>query len=221
MIRRHAQAAGRVWWGWVTLVLAFGLFMVLYAFRARVPWLYREERPLLSKVRPGPAGAFPLGMAFAVGWTPCIGPVLGAVLTLDPAAGPVGEQLRAHFPDGADKLTETSGAAAAYEVLGDLLKPHGIIALVGGGPGDVAVPRRHLNSKETMVFGSSAYAPIQFEQIAGFVRRHDVKLDSVVSRFYPLADGPEAFRVAADANTGKVMFRFDGSPVTPQSGRIV
>src|SRR5881398_1230836 len=48
------------------VVLAFGLFMVLYAFRARVPWLYREERPLLSKVRPGPAGAFPLGMAFAV-----------------------------------------------------------------------------------------------------------------------------------------------------------
>jgi hypothetical protein len=32
----------------------------------------------------------------------------------------------------------------------------------------------------------------------------------VVSRFYPLAEGPEAFRVAADANTGKVMFQFDG-----------
>lgn len=27
-------------------------------------------------------GAFPLGMAFAVGWVPCIGPVLGAVVTL-------------------------------------------------------------------------------------------------------------------------------------------
>jgi threonine dehydrogenase-like Zn-dependent dehydrogenase len=58
------------------------------------------------------------------------------------------------------------------------------------------------------VFGSSAYAPIQFEQITEFVRRHDVKLDSVVSRFYPLEEGPEAFRVAADANTGKVMFQF-------------
>ena len=61
--------------------------------------------------------------------------------------------------------------------MGDLLKPHGIIALVGGGPEDVAVPRRHLNSKETMVFGSSAYAPIQFEEITEFMRRHDVKLD--------------------------------------------
>ena len=64
------------------VVLAFGLFMILYALRTRLTWLYREERPLLSRVRPGPAGAFPLGMAFAVGWTPCIGPVLGAITTL-------------------------------------------------------------------------------------------------------------------------------------------
>jgi cytochrome c-type biogenesis protein len=64
------------------IVLAFGVFMLLYALRLGVPWLYREERPFLTRVRPGRAGAFPLGMAFAIGWTPCIGPVLGAILTL-------------------------------------------------------------------------------------------------------------------------------------------
>jgi len=64
------------------VVLAFGVFMLLYALRLGRLWIYREARPLLSRVRPGPAGAFPLGMAFAVGWTPCIGPVLGAILTL-------------------------------------------------------------------------------------------------------------------------------------------
>ena len=69
------RAAGAV-------VAVFGLFMLLFAFRTRITWLYREERPLLSHVRPGPAGALPLGMAFAVGWTPCIGPVLAAILTL-------------------------------------------------------------------------------------------------------------------------------------------
>jgi cytochrome c-type biogenesis protein len=69
------------------VVIAFGVFMLLYAFRARIMWLYRDERPLLSRVRPGAAGALPLGMAFAVGWTPCIGPVLGAILTLAAAQG--------------------------------------------------------------------------------------------------------------------------------------
>jgi cytochrome c-type biogenesis protein len=67
------------------VVLAFGVFMLLYALRVGIPSLYREERPLLgrlSRVTPGPAWAFPLGMAFAAGWTPCIGPVLGSIVTL-------------------------------------------------------------------------------------------------------------------------------------------
>ena len=44
--------------------------------------LMRERRPLLAHVRPGPSGALLLGLAFAVGWTPCIGPVLGSILLL-------------------------------------------------------------------------------------------------------------------------------------------
>ena len=63
-------------------VVLFGILMVLYAAEARLGWLYREGRPLLSRMRPGTPAAFPLGMAFAIGWTPCIGPVLGAILTL-------------------------------------------------------------------------------------------------------------------------------------------
>jgi cytochrome c-type biogenesis protein len=68
-------------------VLLFGAAMVLYAFRLGSPRLYMERRPFLSRVRPGPAGALPLGMAFALGWTPCIGPVLGAILTIAATQG--------------------------------------------------------------------------------------------------------------------------------------
>ncbi len=55
----------------------------------RIPFLYREARADLTRIRPGPLGAVPLGMAFAVGWTPCIGPVLAGILTAAAATGTV------------------------------------------------------------------------------------------------------------------------------------
>ena len=53
----------------------------------RLPWLQREMRFDLARVQRGPAGAVPLGMAFAFGWTPCIGPVLASILTLAAGTG--------------------------------------------------------------------------------------------------------------------------------------
>lgn len=46
----------------------------------RVPVLSRERRLDLARLPPGPRSAFPLGMAFAFGWAPCIGPVLATIL---------------------------------------------------------------------------------------------------------------------------------------------
>ena len=68
-----------------------GLFVIVMGLATtgllRVPFLYRERRFDLGRIRPGPAGAVPFGMAFAIGWTPCIGPVLAGILT---AAATVG-----------------------------------------------------------------------------------------------------------------------------------
>lgn len=69
------------------VVMAIGLLMVLYAMGIGGMALFAERRPFLSRIRPGRAGAMPLGMAFAAGWTPCIGPVLAGILTLAGAAG--------------------------------------------------------------------------------------------------------------------------------------
>jgi cytochrome c-type biogenesis protein len=47
----------------------------------RIGFLAREARVEVSKPA-GPGGAFVMGLAFAFGWTPCIGPVLAGVLSV-------------------------------------------------------------------------------------------------------------------------------------------
>jgi cytochrome c-type biogenesis protein len=48
----------------------------------KVPGLYRERRFRMERRPVGLLGALPVGMAFGFAWTPCVGPVLTAVLTL-------------------------------------------------------------------------------------------------------------------------------------------
>ena len=57
----------------------------------RVAWLNREWRIALWPAGGTPFGAFFLGTAFAFGWTPCIGPILGAILTISAATASVSE----------------------------------------------------------------------------------------------------------------------------------
>jgi len=66
------------------LVILFGLVMLGII---KLPWLYRDTRVQYSGETRTPWGALLLGMAFAAGWTPCIGPILGAILTLAGASG--------------------------------------------------------------------------------------------------------------------------------------
>lgn len=75
--------------------IAGGLAMIVFGlFTLRViniPLLYSDTRRGLTPTgrRVGAAQAFVTGLSFAAGWTPCIGPFLGAILTLsvDSAAG--------------------------------------------------------------------------------------------------------------------------------------
>ncbi len=48
----------------------------------KLPGFYRERRVQLARRPGGLLGAFPVGMAFGFAWTPCVGPVLTAILTL-------------------------------------------------------------------------------------------------------------------------------------------
>ncbi len=70
----------RVWIGRVggALVIVLGLYL-LGVFNIG---LFARERRVHIATKPlGYLGTVLVGMAFAAGWTPCIGPILGAVLT--------------------------------------------------------------------------------------------------------------------------------------------
>ena len=73
---RNAEVFGQIAG---VVVIVFGLhFLGVF----RIPFLMREAR-IDAGDRGGSAfGAYVLGLAFAFGWTPCIGPVLGAILSL-------------------------------------------------------------------------------------------------------------------------------------------
>ncbi len=61
------------------IIIVFGVAMTGLI---RIPFITRERRLNMNKVVAGPRGAFPLGMAFAFGWTPCIGPILASILAV-------------------------------------------------------------------------------------------------------------------------------------------
>jgi cytochrome c-type biogenesis protein len=62
------------------LITLMGLFIIL---ALKIPWFNYEKRIHFNPSRnPGYIRSVLIGMAFALGWTPCVGPVLGAILAL-------------------------------------------------------------------------------------------------------------------------------------------
>lgn len=85
MVRQYmdilAYAAG------IAIILMGLHFLGVY----RIPLLYREARVEVKRKPAGPPGAYLMGLAFGFGWTPCIGPVLAAILAVAGSRSTVGE----------------------------------------------------------------------------------------------------------------------------------
>lgn len=117
------------------LIIFFGLFMLKIL---KPPFLNREKHlvniKFLKSGRPGSSLLF--GATFAFGWTPCIGPILGSILTLAASRATVGQGmfLLVIFSLGlaAPFLIIAAGIGSASTYLSKLNKYLNLISIIGG-----------------------------------------------------------------------------------------
>ena len=99
--------AGASWFGQIIqayrgpLSSAAGIVIILFGLHflgvLRISLLYKEARYQSANEGASYLGAYVMGLAFAFGWTPCIGPILAAVLTLAANEASMGAGIRLLF----------------------------------------------------------------------------------------------------------------------------
>ena len=68
------------------LTWAAGLAIIIFGLHltglVKIKWLYADKRLHSVKGGKSPLGAFVIGFAFAFGWSPCLGPIISAILLM-------------------------------------------------------------------------------------------------------------------------------------------
>ncbi|MFS0706344.1 cytochrome c biogenesis CcdA family protein [Cellulomonas sp. 179-A 9B4 NHS] len=134
-----AGSLGALLWQWqepVSRVLGAVTVVMGLAFLGLVPFAQGERRLRLAP-RAGLWGAPLLGVAFGIGWTPCIGPTLAAILTLSLTGGSAGRGalLAAVFCVGLGLpfVLVALGLQRSDRLLGRLRRHRLAVRRVGGG----------------------------------------------------------------------------------------
>jgi cytochrome c-type biogenesis protein len=142
----------RAWQDW--LAIAAGIVIIVMGLNFlgvfRIALFSREARFQTRGAPANPFAAYVMGLAFAFGWTPCIGPVLGPILTLAGARDSVAEGaallavysaglgipflLAAVFSGAFMRFMQSfrSHLGTVEKVIGGLLVLAGILFLTGG-----------------------------------------------------------------------------------------
>ena len=122
------------------VMVVMGAFLLGLLPRALTDWMLREGRLQLrpDKVsRLGLAAPFALGIVFAAGWTPCIGPVLASILAFAGASASVGvgAVLLTLYAVGfaLPFLAVGLGWSAGLRALGWVKRYGHVISLISGG----------------------------------------------------------------------------------------
>lgn len=127
----------RIWLGRVggIFVIIFGLFMLNIL---KLPFLTREfqfKTPALFE-RGRTLNSFILGAAFAFGWTPCVGPILGSILLLASTSQTAlqGALMLAIFSAGLaiPFLAIAAGIGSASRYIQNISRYLNVVSIIGG-----------------------------------------------------------------------------------------
>ncbi|MDQ3908644.1 MAG: redoxin family protein [Acidobacteriota bacterium] len=157
------------------VIIAFGLQLMGVL---KIGALYRDTRKFSDEKPRGLLGSFALGLAFAAGWTPCIGPILGGIIGLAATSGgwKSGLLLSAFY---------AAGLAVPFLLTGLLLNQF---------LGFYTWFRRHLHKVEVV-------SGVLLIAIGLLIATNNVtRMASVASRFVPNAEGWLNARVSKDQN---------------------
>jgi threonine dehydrogenase-like Zn-dependent dehydrogenase len=109
---------------------------------------------------------------------------------------------------GADLAFETSGNGKAQAAIPEFLGYYGKAAFVGVGAKQPSIFPASIVGKQLTLMGSFV-APINaYYDMLDFVRKHRIDLDKMVTHRVPLEDAPAAFKMANDAECGKIIFEW-------------
>jgi threonine dehydrogenase-like Zn-dependent dehydrogenase len=109
---------------------------------------------------------------------------------------------------GADAALETSGSPAAHRGVIDVLRRHGRGVFVGFGSSEPSVNLTSIIGKQVTLMGSFVM-PIHFYQdLVDFMIEHNLSaaFQRMITHRFPLTEAAEAFRIADEGKSGKVMF---------------
>ena len=73
------QFANNLNWVAGIIIIIFGIFLLL---STKINSLNKEKKFHIKNFKSSYPMSFVFGLAFAIGWTPCVGPILGTILTL-------------------------------------------------------------------------------------------------------------------------------------------
>jgi len=131
--------------------------------------------------------------------------------SVDPAAEPAPDQVRAAFDGPADTSIDAVGIDRTVQDCLLATRLGGAVCLVGMGAPKLALDAYRISVDEHTLVGSFTYSSADFARAAAWMGTSPPQAAALISRSVPLAEGPAAFASLArhDGTPGKVLVRLD------------